>query len=77
MDFTAPSFKNLKIIEPEPPIMPWDVVKISVQVFDEESGARNVTLFYGIGEDPENIEYTGVSMKLVKGNAFNEALNPA
>jgi hypothetical protein len=69
-DSAPPSVLNLRI-KPEPPITPWDTVIIEAQVTDIESGVRNVTLLYGVGEDPTSLTYTPVIMHLILGDCYN------
>jgi hypothetical protein len=69
-DSAPPSVLNLRI-KPEPPITPWDTVIIEAQVTDIESGVENVTLLYGVGEDPTSLTYTPVIMHLTLGDCYN------
>lgn len=70
-DSTPPTVLSLRISKPEPPITPWDTVVIETQVVDVESGVDNVTLLYGVGENPTNLVYTSVFMYLTFGDCYN------
>lgn len=70
-DNKPPSVTDLRVAQPEPPITPWDIVKIEAHIVDDESGVKNATLFYGTGENPEQITFVQIAMQLIDGNIFN------
>ena len=70
MDTTPPNIVEVDRLNPSSlPVLPSENVTISALISDDGSGVRNASLFYGIGNDPYDMNYNQTQM--VENNPDN------
>lgn len=71
-DKAGPMIVNVARVKPlGSPVLPTEEVDIEAIIADLGSGVKNVTLFYGAGEDPFTIDYDQISMERIAGTDYN------
>lgn len=53
------------------PILPTEEVEIEALICDDGSGVKNATLFFGVGENPDYIDFVESSMNKTNGGVYD------